>query len=410
MTSVLHLTYDAGRGGAGRAAQRIHAAVLGTGVASVLRAARTDRNPSATVATAWSTRFRYGMRARTEAAINALMSTPNAAPRWTAAVPSAWSTMINSCPCDIVHLHWVCGGMMSIEDIGRIRKPIVWTMHDMWPFCGAENIAADERYVAGYTPRTRPAQERGIDLNAWTWQRKQRAWRTRFQIVAPSRWMGSCVSRSALMAEWPVAVVPNPIDTRSWSPRPRDDVRRGLGIAHDERVLCVAGIDGALSPHKGYDLFTEALPHVARTTPVTVLVIGHSGSWRPRLAGVSFRFLGALHDDAALADAFCAADAMIVPSRIDNLPNTAVEAASCGVPVVAFDIGGLADIVTHGVSGYLARPFDTADLATGIDWVLARAAAGDVGRAARQVAEQRFAMSRVGEQYRAVYHSVLSRA
>lgn len=408
MTNVLHITYDACNGGAGRAARRIHTAVLQVGVDSTLHSARPDRGQRGTM-TAWTRRLSSGLRARADVAVNALLSTPSASPRWTAAVPSAWAKTINASPCDLVHLHWVCGGMMSIEDIGRIRKPIVWTMHDMWAFCGSENIAFDDRYVSGYRRDTRPPQESGVDLNAWAWRRKQRAWRTPARIVAPSRWMESCVSRSALMAGWPVSVVPNPIDTDVWSPRPRDRSRHTLGLGPDERVLCVAGIDGAVSPHKGYDLLLDALHLAAATVPVTVLVIGHTGSWQPRVAGVSFRFLGLVNDDALLRDSFCAADAMIVPSRIDNLPNTAVEAASCGIPVVAFDVGGLPDIVVHRVTGYLARPFDVADLACGIDWVLTGSAPADVARAARAHAEETFSMARVGALYRDVYDAVLAR-
>jgi glycosyltransferase involved in cell wall biosynthesis len=408
MTNVLHITYDAGNGGAGRAAQRIHTAVLQVGVDSTLHSARPDLGQRAAT-TAWMRRLSSGLRARADVAVNALLSTPSASPRWTAAVPSAWAKAINASSCDLVHLHWVCGGMMSIEDIGRIRKPIVWTMHDMWAFCGSENIASDDRYVTGYRPDTRPPQESGFDLNAWAWRRKQDAWRTPAQIVAPSRWMESCVSRSALMAGWPVSLVPNPIDTDAWSPRPRDRSRNALGLRPDDRVLCVAGIDGAVSPHKGYDLLTDALHLAAAKVPVTVLVIGHTGSWQPRIAGVSFRFLGLLNDDTLLRDSFCAADAMLVPSRIDNLPNTAVEAASCGIPVVAFDIGGLPDIVVHRATGYLAHPFDVADLARGIDWVFTGSTPADIARAARAHAEERFAMARVGALYRDVYDAVLAR-
>ena len=67
---------------------------------------------------------------------------------------------------------------------------------------------------------------------------------------------------------------------------------------------------------------------------------------------------------------YSAADLMVVPSRQDNLPNTAVEAHACGTPVVAFHTGGLPDIVEHKRTGYLAQPFHTQDLAAGISWVL----------------------------------------
>lgn len=406
MTNVLQITYNAFGGGAGRAARRIHEAVGRSGIESTLHCAR------------WMTAGRrrriasklyYGMRARAEAAINLLMKTPNPSPRWTASLPSNWAASINSSRFDLVHLHWICGGMMSIEDIGRINKPIVWTMHDMWAFCGSENLADDDRYAKGYRRNNRPRGETGLDLHGWTWRRKHRSWTGGFQVVAPSRWMKACINRSCLMHEWPVEVVPNPIDTDKWCPQPRAQARAALAIENDACVLCVAGIDGPVSRHKGYDLLNDALAAMPHGRQITLLVIGHPGGWQPVIPGVTIRFLGFVSEDEALRRAYCAADAMVVPSRIDNLPNTAVEAASCGLPVAAFDVGGLPDIVEHRVSGYLARPFDVDDLARGIGWVLDATKDGRAGRAARSCAVERFEMSRIGIRYSALYDAVLAR-
>jgi glycosyltransferase involved in cell wall biosynthesis len=298
--------------------------------------------------------------------------------------------------------------MISVEDIGRINKPVVWTMHDMWAFCGSENIAADERYVAGYLPSNRPHHETGPDINAWTWQRKRRRWATAMQVVAPSCWMAECVRKSWLMKDWPIEIVPNPIDTTTWCPMPKAVARARLGINPSDRVLCVAGIDGPVSRHKGYDLFLEAAEILARTLPVTVLVAGHASSWHPQVQGVAFRYAGLVTDDAVLRGLYAASDVMVVPSRQDNLPNTAVEAASCGLPVVAFAVGGLPDIIDHGISGYLARPFDVGDLAEGMAWAIHHGDDGRLGRAARELAIERFDTLRIGHRYSKVYGEVLA--
>jgi glycosyltransferase involved in cell wall biosynthesis len=324
-------------------------------------------------------------------------------------IPSRWPSLINDSSCDLVHLHWVCGAMISVEDIGRINKPVVWTMHDMWAFCGSENIALDDRYVEGYRSSNRPRHETGPDINAWTWQRKRRWWAAGMQVVAPSRWMAECVRKSQLMKHWPVEIVANPIDTKTWSPMPKAEARATLGINVSECVLCVAGIDGPVSRHKGYDLFVEALEILAKTLSVTVLVIGHASSWNPEVQGVTFRYAGLVTDDAVLRQMYAASDVMVVPSRRDNLPNTAVEAACCGLPVVAFSVGGMPDIVDHGISGYLARPFDVGDLADGIAWTIQTDINGRLGLAARSLAMERFDMLRIGQRYRQVYEAVLAK-
>ena len=108
--------------------------------------------------------------------------------------------------------------MLSIADISRIRRPIVWTLHDMWAFCGAEHYATDRRWSFGYRRDNRPDDERGFDLNRNTWLRKRKHWTRPLQIVCPSKWLADCVVSSALMSDWPLAVVPNPIDTDVWQP------------------------------------------------------------------------------------------------------------------------------------------------------------------------------------------------
>jgi hypothetical protein len=92
-------------------------------------------------------------------------------------IPSQWVKRINASDADIVHLHWVQGDMLSIADIGHITKPLVWTLHDMWAFCGAEHYTDDNRWQESYHRHNRPSHESGFDLNCWTWQRKRKHWK-----------------------------------------------------------------------------------------------------------------------------------------------------------------------------------------------------------------------------------------
>ena len=135
-----------------------------------------------------------------------------------AILPYHWVKRINASDADVVHLHWVQGEMLSIADMGRIQKPIVWTLHDMWAFCGAEYYTEEFRWREGYRRDNRPAYESGFDLNRWTWQRKRKHWQRPMHIVTPSTWLGECVRDSMLMREWPVDIVSYPIDLTRWFP------------------------------------------------------------------------------------------------------------------------------------------------------------------------------------------------
>ena len=310
---------------------------------------------------------------------------------------------------DIVHLHWVAGEMLSIADIGRIHKPVVWTLHDMWAFCGAEHYTTDMRWRAGYRRDNRPSHESGLDLNRWTWERKRRHWQKPMHIVAPSRWLADCVRESALMRDWPVTVIPNAIDTDRWQPLDQGLARTLLGVPTDVPLLLFGAMGGGRDPRKGFDLLLEALSYLrGEVKDLHLVIFGQMEPKDPPDLGFPIHYTGHLHDDLSLRTLYSAADVMVLPSRQDNLPNTGVEAQTCGTPVVAFNTGGLPDIVEHRHTGYLARAFEPEDLAQGIRWVIEKGDEAGLRDNARARAVERFAYPTVAEQYQRVYASAIA--
>ena len=288
-----------------------------------------------------------------------------------AIVPSCWSERLNASDADVIHLHWVNGEMMSVADIGNIKKPVVWTLHDMWAFCGAEHYTEDHRWRDGYAANNRPSYESGFDLNRWTAARKLKHWKRPMHIVTPSRWLADCAKQSVLMRDWPITVIPNTIDTDVWQPVDKALARQLLQLPPDVPLLLFGAMGGAQDPRKGFDLLQAALNHLRGQLPGLELVIfGQLPPQTPADLGFPVHYTGHLHDDVSLRLLYSAADAMVIPSRQDNLPNTGVEAHACGTPVVAFDTCGLPDIVEHQKTGYLAKAFDPVDLAAGLRWVL----------------------------------------
>lgn len=312
----------------------------------------------------------------------------------------------------VLNLHWLGTGTLSIEEIGRLRTPVVWTLHDMWAFCGAEHYTDDDRSVHGYPPGTRPPGEAGIDRNRRTWLRKRRSWTRPHHVVTPSRWLAGLVSKSLLMRDWPVVTIPNPLDLQVWSPADAGPARAALGLPHDADLVLFGADGGVHSPIKGMDLLLEALHHLAahnrapgRTRPTELVVFG--GDERTvgvHPSGLRVHHLGAIRDDGLLRQCYAAADVMVVPSRLDNLPQTAVEAQACGTPVVAFRVGGLPEIIDDTRTGRLAEPFDTAGLGEAIAWVLQdRDRLRRLGDDARARTVERFDPARIANAYADVY-------
>lgn len=395
-------------GGAARAAYRIHQALRAHGLDSnmvVDRATSGDTTVSAPQKTWSKTRIaivRYlgdGI-AKYSNASSPGMSSP-------ALFPSRLAKKLNQSDSELLHLHWLNGEMLSIAEIGRLHKPVVWTLHDMWAFCGAEHYPLDNRWKAGYSPTNRAKSESGFDLNRWTWQRKKKHWNKNIQIVTPSNWLASCVRKSALMATWPVSVIPNAIDTDNWKPINKASAREILGLSENYPVLLFGAIGGIQDPRKGFDLLQTALESLQSKLPdIQLLVLGQrTPEFESRLK-FSVHYSGHLHDDLSLRVLYSAADAVVIPSRQDNLPNIGLESLACGTPVVAFDTGGLADIVEHQQTGFLARAFDTQNLAAGITWVIEQ---GDTLRInARNKAIHDFDSKVVAQKYARLFEEVIS--
>lgn len=322
---------------------------------------------------------------------------------------------------DLVHLHWT-PGVLSLETISQLARSgrgCVWTLHDMWPFCGGEHYTPDDehaRFVSGYLPNNRPSTEKGPDLNRLAWEAKRIAWQSqRFAFVCPSDWMADCVRKSALFRDTAVTthVVANPLDTdQLWQPIDKKFARLQLGL-DPNRQYVLAGSAGGMSKNKGEDLLPEIMRRLQSMSdkPIDLIVFGRYRAMSNERWDGKVHWMGPVHDDSVMATIYSATDVMIVPSRQDNLPNTAVEALACGTPVAAFNLGGLPDIVDHERTGWLAQPEDLTDLTQGIIWLLGdRERHSALCRQSRQSAVLKFSPSQVVKQYLAVYESVAKSA
>lgn len=309
---------------------------------------------------------------------------------------------------DVINLHWVAGGFLHPKTVGRFESPIVWTLHDMWPFTGGcHYVKSCEKYEDNCGACPRLGSDDPDDLSRSTWKRKHRAWQNlEFTVVAPSKWLANCAEESSLFKNATVEVIPNGLDIESFRPQPPDSVRSRLGIAPDANLVCF-GADWA-TPRKGTDLLYDALARLeTQADDVQVAVFGHvNADYAPDL-DIPVKYLGFVDEDV-LRGLYSDADVVVVPSRQEAFGQTASEALASGTPVVAFDATGPRDIVDHEETGYLAVPFDIDDLAHGIEWILDEEDRQErLSERAREVAVERFSIPTVAKQYRALYERLL---
>lgn len=320
---------------------------------------------------------------------------------------------INRSDADVVNIHWVNREMFSIRDFARITKPVVWTLHDMWAFCGAEHVCddgEDARWRVGYTKGNRAVTDSGLDLDRWTWERKHKCWTKPRQMVVPSTWMGDCVQESQLMRNWPVEVIPTPLNLQVYRPWPKVVARQMFGLPADAPLILFGAWTGGACGNKGSDLLHQALPHVAAKVPTAqAVVFGRSApEGGDEKSPMPIHYTGALRDDYSLALLYSAADVMVVPSRVESLCQTALEAEACGTPVVCFDATGLMDAVDDGKTGLRVAPYSTEKLAEGICRLLLNAdLRSSMGRAGPKHVAQLCAPEVVAARYREIFEAAI---
>ena len=408
--SVLHVSTADNEGGSGRAAYRIHDGLRALGLRSrMIVGLKVTQDPDVHV-----TRGRLGRRVDLRA--DRLQSRFGHQYQF---VPSA--TGLARHPwfgeADVIQLYNLHGGYFPIRQLPLVgaKAPLVWRLSDMWPLtghCAYSGSCERWRDGCGACPDLATYPGIGRDRTAELWAQKRELYRDcRLTFVAPSSWTEALAKASPLAAGRRVLRIPNGIDAGVFRPVDaggRRAARAQFGIDPAAKaILFVAhGLDR--NPRKGGDHLIEALSRLPGAKDITLMLAGVGGeTWQNRLAS-PIRSLGYLGDNAALAGAYAAADLIVAPSIVENLPNTVLEAMSCGTPAVAYDTGGMRDAVQHQVTGYLARHGDAADLAQGIGMLLADDALRmRFGAASRAYIEREHTLALQARRYVDLYAEIL---
>lgn len=408
---IFHLSNSDISGGAARSAYRIHKALQSKGLHSKLHVNNKVSKDQTIIELYGKTdKILNHIRLRIANLFIKLAKTHKLTPHSISIFPSKWVEYINKSDADIVHLHWVQHEMLSIADIARIKKPIVWTLHDMWAFCGAEHLSQDERWRHGYPKKNNSNPIFIFDINRWTWQRKFKHWQKPIHIVSPSNWLANCVQESKLMSNWPVTIIPNLINTDNWKPRDKNIARKDLKLPLDIPLIIFGTLGANTAHHKGFDLLIETLNNIKNNDylkNINLVIFGENTLKHKPKINIPIHFLGHLNDEK-LINLYSAADLTVIPSRQEAFCQTASESHACGTPVVAFNVGGLTDIVDHLKTGYLAKAFDTVDLARGISWVLQNNTQSSLSDQARDRAIQKFSQKVLVEKYQNIYNTILN--
>lgn len=408
---ILHLNTHDTQGGAARAAYRLHRALLSEGIDSKILV-QTKASDDPTV---------IGSENKIEKAANILRPFLDSLPvkkyknKTQTLFSPAWLpfsqipnkiTQINP---DIVHLHWICGGMMSVQDLARIKKPIVWSLHDMWAFTGGEHYDEEQQHYiqqCGCSKVLGSNDSKDLSYKGWKQKFKAYAQIDNMSIVGLSHWMHNSAKKSSLLSKKNHFCIPNPIDTAVFDLFDKIQARQLLSLAANKKIVLFGAMNATSDYRKGYNQLIQALDLIS--DDYELVIFGSSEPLQAPKFKQAVHYLGHLHDDISLRILYSAADVMVVPSLQENLSNAIMESLACGTPVVAFDIGGNSDMIDHKVNGYLAKPFEPKDLAKGIQWILSTPEYNQLCDNARQKIVTTFDNQIVAKQYIELYKDILS--
>ena len=328
-------------------------------------------------------------------------------------LPTRTARMVAEFAPDIVHLHWIGAGFLPVQAMAQFPCPIVWTLRDMWPVTGGCHYTAGcERYREGCGACPQLRSDDAEDLSHAVWRRKRRHWQNLdLHLVPISRWLGDCIHTSPLLRDYPYEVIPNGLDTGLFTPVGKAAGRAAWQLPADRPIAVYGAVNATTDPRKGFTELLTALKILGRDAATAHPLLVVFGDLQPGAIpdfGVEVRYVGYIRDNLRLSQLYSAADVAVMPSLQEAFGKTLIEAMACATPVVAFGGGGPDDIIDHRVDGYLARPFEPEDLATGIAWSLAAVAEGrNLGGRARAKVMSAFDIDAVAGRYLALYRRIL---
>ncbi|WP_019988963.1 glycosyltransferase family 4 protein [Rudanella lutea] len=415
LLSTYHLN-----GGAGVAATRLHRALRKAGGQSTLLVERESTPEPGVVGLAESALQKQWATARF--ALDRLSFVPyekNKSVRFHFS-PATIGANLSGHPAvkeaDVLHLHWTNFGFLSLTGLRKLvrsGKPVVWTLHDMWAFTGGCHYArgcTHFRHACGQCPYLR--QPIPHDLSNRVFEQKLDILReaNRLHIVTPSRWLAQEALSSKLLGRFPITTIPNTLDQGVFRPIEKAEAGRQLGLPDTGRPRLLFGSFNTTDPRKGFRYFADALHRLHTHWPTLqpeILVFGKGATHDANALPYPIRQLGVLTNEADIVAAYNAADALVVPSLEDNLPNTVVESMACGTPVVGFRTGGIPELIEHTQTGYLSTVGSAAELADGLAFVLNHPNPTTMRQQARQFAQRQLAEDVVAQAHLRLYQTLL---
>lgn len=318
---------------------------------------------------------------------------------------------------DLINLHWINGGFLSLkslEKLAELNKPIVWTLHDMWGFTGGCHYASDcSKFKTQCSNCPSLIFKSENDLSNKIFEKKKKILdKLNLSVVTCSNWLANEVSVSGLLSKNQTVVIPNPLDVNLYIPFDKTEARNKLNLPVNKKLLLIGAMN-LKDERKGFKYLIDALDQILKDNfipknDLEIVVFGKLDEASVEKLQFKVHQLGKLKNQEEIIFAYNSADIYVAPSLQDNLPNTVMESMACGVPVVAFNVGGIPDMVDDGINGILVELKSSEGLAKAIEKILSdEELRKNFSKAARQKVVKNFDQKIVAAKFYDLYKSIL---
>jgi glycosyltransferase involved in cell wall biosynthesis len=305
---------------------------------------------------------------------------------------------------DILHIHWINQGFLSLKNIRQLQKlnkPIIWTMHDMWCFTGICHYAGTCRKYQ-YVCQNCEILKNG-DIAQCVFEKKRKNLRTGIKYVGCSKWIADIARQSKILQNASITNIPNPIDKEIFTPKDKTLARQKFHLPLDKKLILFAAAKLS-DTRKGISYFIDACKQLDKDIEI-VFMGGKIDESLINSFSQKTHQLGYLNSPEDITYAYSSCNVFVIPSLEDNLPNTIMEAMSCGTPCVGFNIGGIPEMIDHKENGYVAEYKNAEDLADGIIYCIENKEI--LSKKAREKVLANYSEAVVAEKYISLYKELL---
>ena len=407
---VLIINYSDLNGGAAKASYRLHNALLGEQIDSKLFVVDKISNDNTVISNGKKGKFFIKLREKIDEFPQRLYKNRDStyfSISWLG-FDSLVST-INEINPDVVHFHWVNKGMLRLENLKKINLPIVFSLHDEWLYTGGCHYSGNCFKYENICKSCMVLNSNKIkDLSYFNFKRKENIFQDlNMSVVGLSNWIAKSAQKSSLLNGVNVVNLPNPIDTEIFRPIDKKYSRKIWNLPYTKKLILFGAVSALNDSRKGFKELNEVLKKIKNKKEYELVVFGGAKLKPQDLHGIRTNYLGNLKDETDLVKLYNAADILVVPSLQENLSNVIMEGLSCGLPVLAFDIGGNSDLIDHKQNGYLAKSKDSDDMFNGLEWILKVSNFATLKLKAREKVLYKFKNEIVAKQYIKLYQSVI---